>query len=126
MEGVPESVREVVSGALVAAEPPAPRALAVGAVPGGRDEFAEDPQVIAVEDAGGGGDEGGARARVQRRGVADCVAAGPGAGHAGDVLGGAVSPAPAGGYVPPLPPGSGDQAADPPAVRRRLGGPVTL
>ena len=55
------------SGALVAAKPPASRAFAAGAVPGRGQDFAEDPQVVAVEDAGGGGDERGAWARVQRR-----------------------------------------------------------
>src|SRR5947208_6281702 len=58
-EGVPESARAVVPGALVAADPPASRAFAAGAVPGRGQELAEDPQVAVGEDAGGGGDEGG-------------------------------------------------------------------
>ncbi len=73
-------------GALVAADPPASRAFAAGAVPGGGQELAEDPQVTAIEDAGGGGDEGGARPRVQRLGVAECVPPGRSATRAGDVL----------------------------------------
>jgi hypothetical protein len=61
----------VMPGALVAAEPPASRAFAAGAVPGRGQELTEDPQVVVGEDAGGGGDEGGGWPGVQRQGVAE-------------------------------------------------------
>src|SRR5216683_216565 len=77
----------------------ASRAFPAGAVPGGRQELAEVSQVTAVEDAGGGGDEGGARACVQRRGVAECVPPGRGAARAGDVLVKALGRAGAGDQV---------------------------
>jgi len=57
-ERVPESVGAFVSGALVSADPPPARAavLRAGVLAGGSEVPAEEPQVGAVEDAGGGGD----------------------------------------------------------------------
>src|SRR5208282_1686608 len=104
------------SGALVAADPPASGAFPAGAVPGRGQEFAEDSQVAAVEDADGGGDEGGAGARVQRRGIADRVPPGRGAGRAGDVPVETLGQAVAGDQVPAVRPGSVEQAADQPEV----------
>src|ERR1039457_5259956 len=121
-ERVPESAGAVVPGALVAAEPPASRAFPAGAVPGRGQELAEGPQVAAVEDAGGGGDEAGAWVRVQRRGVADGVAPGPGAAHAGDVPVEGSGHARAGDQVPAVRPGPVYQAADEPEVGEVLSG----
>ena len=109
-------------GAVVAADPPASGGFPGGAVLGGRQELAEVSQAVAVEDAGGGGDEGGGRPRVQRRGVEECVPPDRGAARAGDVLVKALGRAGAGDQVPAVRPGSVDQAADKPEVSEVLGG----
>ena len=109
-------------GALVAADPPASRAFPAGAVPRRGQKVAEGPQVAAVEDVNSGGDEGGARARVQRRGVAERVAPGRGAADAGDVLVKVIGRARAGDQVPAVRPGSVEQAADEPEVGEVPGG----
>jgi hypothetical protein len=114
-----ESAGALVPGAPVAADPPPARAVFADAAGiSCRDEvLAEELKSRAVEDAGSGGDQGGAGKGVQGRGVMDPVVALPGAARVG-VLAECAGEDPAGEQWPGGRPGGAGQ----PQVCEVLGG----